>query len=114
MDIGPRPDIAGALELSRRDTLRRNSRHRVVTEGRDHRIIDLTETGFTIEADGRPPLRGYVEIFKGETRTDRRLVVCEWAENGLVGYHFKRDSAGSNVPADYVRPEIAGLIAGPV
>ncbi|MEM7508851.1 MAG: hypothetical protein AAF415_19150 [Pseudomonadota bacterium] len=113
MDIGLREDIAGAMALRQRDALRRRSRHRVIAEGRDHRIIEFKETGFVIEADGRPPLRGYVEIFLGEERIDRQLVVCDWARDGLVGYTYKLDSAGADVPADYAASEIAGLIAPP-
>ncbi|MEL6479156.1 MAG: hypothetical protein AAFR17_17640 [Pseudomonadota bacterium] len=113
MEIDLRADISGALEVTRRDAQRRRSRHRVVAEGRDHRIVELGETGFVIEADGRPPLRGYVEIFLGEERIDRQLVICDWARDGLVGYAFKRDSAGADVPADYAASEIAGLLSGP-
>ena len=113
MDIELRGEIAGAIEVKRRDAMRRRSRFRVVAEDRDHRILDLKDDGFVIEADGRPPLRGYVEIFLGEDRVDRQLVVCDWARDGLVGYSFKRDSAGADVPADYAASELAGLIAGP-
>ncbi|MEM0923570.1 MAG: hypothetical protein AAGI13_11025 [Pseudomonadota bacterium] len=117
MEIDLPAEISGALQRTRRDAMRRRSRHRVVAENggqiRDHRIVDLSDTGFVIEADGRPPLRGYVDIFLGEERVDRQLVICDWARDGLVGYRFKRDSAGADVPADYAASEIAGLIPGP-
>ncbi|MEM9097959.1 MAG: hypothetical protein AAGC79_05485 [Pseudomonadota bacterium] len=113
MDIAPRHEIAGVLAKESRDTMRFRSRFRVVAADRDHRLIELTASGFVIEADGRPPLRGYVEIFEGEDRVDRRLVVCDWARDGLVGYEFKRDGAGINVPTDYVPSAVAGLIEGP-
>ncbi|MEM6904686.1 MAG: hypothetical protein AAF568_02225 [Pseudomonadota bacterium] len=111
MDIEPRGEIAGAIALNNRNTARSRARFRVVAEDRDHPIIDLSDTGFAIEADGRPPLRGYVEIFLGEDRVDRQLVICEWARDGLVGYSFKRDSAGADVAPDYAPSDIAGLIA---
>ncbi|MEM8790207.1 MAG: hypothetical protein AAGE80_01220 [Pseudomonadota bacterium] len=113
MDIAPRSEIAGVLAKKSRDTMRRRSRFRVVAGERDHRVMELTALGFVIEADGRPPLRGYVEIFDGDERIDRRLVVCDWARDGLVGYEFKRDSAGTDVPPDYVPSEIAGLLEAP-
>ena len=113
MDIAPRSEIASILAKKSRDTMRLRSRFRVVAEERDHRIMELTADGFVIEADGRPPLRGYVEIFDDEERIDRRLVVCDWARDGLVGYEFKRDGAGNDVPTDYVPSEIAGLLEGP-
>ncbi|MEM9045672.1 MAG: hypothetical protein AAGC81_13355 [Pseudomonadota bacterium] len=113
MDIAPRSEIAGVLAKKSRDTLRLRSRFRVIAQGRDHRIMELSAEGFVIEADGRPPLRGYVEIFDGDERVDRRLVLCDWARDGLVGYEFKRDGAGNDVPTDYVPSVIAGLIEGP-
>ena len=113
MDTELRAEIAGAIEVKRRDAMRRRARHRVVAEERDHMIVEFRDDGFVIEADGRPPLRGYVEIFLGEERTDRQLVVCDWARDGLVGYSFKRDSMGADVPADYAASHLSGLIEGP-
>ncbi|MEM7178843.1 MAG: hypothetical protein AAGD47_11250 [Pseudomonadota bacterium] len=75
--------------------------------------MDLTEGGFVIESEGRPPLPGYVEIFRGDDCIDRRLVICEWARDGLVGYRFKRASRNGRVAADYAPGGLAGLIAGP-
>ena len=71
--------------------------------------MELTESGFVIEAEGRPPLRGYADIFRGDDRVLRGLVVCSWAQDGLVGYEFKRDTTGAEVSADHVRPDHAAL-----
>lgn len=108
-----RDDIAGALAEAERKRARKASSHRVVSGDRVHRIIEISPRGFTIETDQRPPLRGYVEIFHGHHRVDRPLVVCDWAAEGQAGYLFKHDSVEGYVPADYVRPDIAGLIEGP-
>lgn len=96
--------------MARRDVQRRSSRLRVCAEGRDHQVMELTADGFVIEADGRPPLRGYADIFRGEERVLHGLVICSWAEDGLVGYEFKRDTAGGNIKADHAPPSHAGLL----
>lgn len=106
-------NVATALEAQRQRDLRHSSSFRVVAGGRSHPVVHLGKSGFVIEADGRPPLRGYADIIRGEERILRGLVVCTWARNGHVGYEFKRDGGGTVVPADYVMPAHAGLLDAP-
>jgi len=103
-------DVLSELELGRRKSRRARTRHLVVAGDREHRIMELTDDGFVIEADGLPHLRGYVEIMLGEERIARRLAVFAWARDGLVGYEFKHDAAGRDTPADYVKPTHQGLL----
>ena len=107
------PGLASEMEVARRNLTRRKGRYAVLAGDRRHPLMALSAEGFAIEADGRPPLRGYVDILEGETRIDRRLVVCSWAEDGLVGYEFKRDSAGAAVAPDHVPAAHAGLLEAP-
>ena len=106
-------EVLSALEVARRNIRRMRTRHLVVAGEREHRIMDLTETGFVIEADGLPHLRGYIEIMLGEERIARRLVVFAWARDGLVGYEFKHDAASRETPADFVMPDRLGLLDAP-
>lgn len=105
--------VATALEAQRQRDLRHSAAFRVVADGRSHPVVHLGKSGFVIEADGRPPLRGFADIMRGDERIMRGLVLCTWARNGHVGYEFKRDGTGTVVPADYVMPDHAGLIEGP-
>jgi hypothetical protein len=75
--------------------------------------MELNDSGFVIEADGLPHLRGFVEIMLGDERIARRLVVFAWARDGLVGYEFKHDAASRETPPDYVKPERLGLLDAP-
>jgi hypothetical protein len=106
-------ELLSALEADRRNSRRARTRHLVVAGERQHRIMELTETGFVIEADGMPHLRGYVEILLGNEQIARRLVVFAWARDGLVGYEFKHDASSRETPADYVMPERLGLLDAP-
>ena len=106
-------EVVSEMERGRMKSRRARTRHLVVAGERQHRIIELTDTGFVIEADGLPHLRGYVEIMLGEERIARRLVVFAWARDGLVGYEFKHDAASRETPADFVKPEHRGLLGGP-
>ena len=106
-------EVLSAMAIDRRNSRRARTRHLVVAGERQHRIMELSETGFVIEADGLPHLRGYVEIMLGEERIARRLVVFAWARDGLVGYEFKHDATSRETPADYVKPERLGLLGAP-
>jgi len=106
-------DVLSEIEMGRRKSRRARTRHLVVAGEREHRIMELTHDGFVIEADGLPHLRGYVEIMLGDERIARRLAVFAWARDGLVGYEFKHDAAGREMPVDYVRPDHRGLLGLP-
>jgi hypothetical protein len=106
-------EVLSAMEVDRRNSRRARTRHLAVAGERQHRIMELTGTGFVIEADGLPHLRGYVEIVLGEERIARRLVVFAWAHDGLVGYEFKHDASSRETPADYVMPARLGLLDAP-
>ena len=92
---------------------RKRSRHLVVAGPREHRIIELSEKGFVVEADDLPHLRGFVEIMRGRQRVSRRLAVFAWARDGMVGYEFKHEHPSHIAPADYERPETTALIGAP-
>lgn len=77
----------------------------------EHSVTRLTQNGFVISAQGRPPLRGFADIFQGNERLVHGLVVCTWAEDGEVGYEFKRASHSGPVPVDHVAPGHAGLLS---
>ena len=106
-------DVLSEMESGRRKSRRARTRHLVVAGNREHRIIELTQDGFVIEADDLPHLRGYVEIMLGEERVARRLVVFAWARDGLVGYEFKLDAGAREAAADYAREEELKRLAPP-
>lgn len=66
----------------------------VVRGERDHECLRFTGNGFEIAADGRPPLRGLVDLLCDGVKVARLLVVCVKAEGGRVAYEVKRGGAG--------------------
>ena len=110
MDSALPMDVSAALSAAAHASRRKPSRYRVKTGDRVMPVTELASDGFVIEADGRPPLRGYADIFRGDERVLRGLVICSWAQDGLVGYEFKRGTADGTAPADYVRGPVAGLL----
>ena len=110
MDAVIPSEMAGAMELDRRARARRRSRYSVRWEDGELPVLELTPDGFVIEAESPPPLRGFTDIFLGDERVLHGLVMCTWAQNGLVGYEFKRGSAANEVRADHAPPVHAGLL----
>ena len=110
MDAVIPPEVAGELEGDRRAQARRRSRYSVRSEDCELPVLELTPDGFVIEAEGPPPLRGYTDIFLGDERILHGLVICTWAQDGLVGYEFKRGSAANEVRADHAPPVHSGLL----
>lgn len=106
-------EAAAAIEVGRRKEKRRRSQYRVRAADGLYPVIEMDKTGFVIEAAEPPHMRGFVDLLEGEERVTRRLVVCVWARDGLVGYEFKRESGVGHVPADHVAPAHAGLLEPP-
>lgn len=98
MDI--ESETAGSVEgRPARGEERRGLRVRVGKA--DFPVTSLSERGFVIFAEGRPPLRGFADIFEGDRRIVHGLVTCAWHEGEEVGYEFKRASVARPVAADY-------------
>lgn len=108
--------VLSEIERGRSRSRHARTRHLVVAGRRQHRIVELTDDGFVIEAEGEagglPHLRGFVDIMLGDERIARRLVVLAWARHGLAGYEFKHDASGRQIPVDHVRPAHVGLLPG--
>lgn len=103
-------DVTDALAAKAVSARRARASYTVRAGDRRMPVTELASDGFVIRADGRPPLRGYADVFLGEDLVLRGLVICSWAENGLVGYEFKRGTTDGTVPVDYVRGPVAGLL----
>ena len=110
MDTALPEHISTALAERAEKRRDRKSVFRVRAGEREAKVVELASDGFVIQADGRPPLRGYADIFRGEECILRGLVICSWARDGQVGYEFKRGTTDGTVPVDYVRGPIAGLL----
>ncbi|MFK7942913.1 MAG: hypothetical protein AB8B85_08400 [Paracoccaceae bacterium] len=64
-------------------------------------ITQISDEGFVITAEGRPPLRGFADIFQGESLVRHGLVTCAWHEGDQVGYEFKHSTNAGPIAPDY-------------
>ncbi len=101
-------EVRQGLEQARKRDLRRKSRLRVHTDDEIFPVLRFWETGFSLEAENAPHLRGLVDLYDGSRHLYQCLVVASDEENGQMIYEFKRSTAAKDkAPLDFERDENA-------
>ena len=97
-------EVLEGLRLARRRDLGRRNRLRLHVGEAVHPILRLWDTGFSLDAETAPHIRGFVDIYDGARQLYQCLVICSRRENGERVYEFKRQTAATDeMPLDYVR-----------
>jgi len=107
-------EVREGLELARKRDMRKKSRLRVHVGDDIFPVLRFWETGFSLDAENAPHLRGLVDLYDGSRHLYQCLIVASEEENGLMVYDFKRSTAAvDKAPLDFYRDETApvGLIA---
>lgn len=86
---------------------RRHRATRVVHIGDEaFAILEMTDRGFAVRAEGTPRLRGLIDIFEGPRHLYHALIVAASREGDLMRYDFKRNTqAVTEAPVDFERAE---------
>ncbi len=101
-------EVREGLEMARKHAMLKKSRLRVRIGDDAYPVLKLWETGFTLDADTAPALRGLVDLFDGSRHLYQCLIIASQQESGQMIYEFKRNTAVADRPAvDYVRDENA-------
>lgn len=106
-------ELLEELNKARHLQARRASRLRLEVDGRRYPILRKWKTGFALEAEDAPQLRGLVDIYDGAAHLFQCLIVTSAEEEGEVQYEFKRVTPASAVaPVDFeMSPDApAGLL----
>lgn len=107
-------DIRKGLEGARHRAQRRGKRLCVHMGERVYPIMDLTDTGFSVDPARVPPLRGFVDIHDGPRHLSRALIIAADEGDDVVVYEFKRETLIPDTPIrDFVeeRATPTGLLA---
>ncbi|HBR42994.1 MULTISPECIES: hypothetical protein [Sulfitobacter] len=83
-------DIQAGLDAARVDSLRKSSRLRVHADGVEHKVLRYWDTGFSLDAQTGPQLRGRVDLFDGAAHLFQCLIVAVEQEGGEMLFDFKR------------------------
>lgn len=90
------------LELARKRKLRKKSRMRVKAGNLHFTILRHWDTGFALDAEDAPHLRGLVDVYDGTRHLSQCLIVASAQDGGQMVYEFKRATPHSDkAPLDY-------------
>ena len=101
-------EVREGLENARKAALLKNSRLRIRVGDRAFPVLKFWETGFALDAEDAPHLRGFVDLYDGSRHLYQCLVVAFEEESGEMVYEFKRATAiVDKAPLDFYRDEDA-------
>ncbi len=101
-------EVREGLQAARKQALLKKSRLRVHAGDKVFPVLRYWETGFSLDAEDAPQLRGLVDLFDGSVHLYQCLIVASEEENGQMVYDFKRSTAAvDKAPLDFVREENA-------
>jgi hypothetical protein len=97
-------EVREGLEAARLAGLKKASRLRVLANDDFHHVLRMWETGFAVEAEAVPNLRGLVNLYDGGVHLYQCLIVAAESEAGEMRYEFKRNTvAADTAPLDFYR-----------
>lgn len=97
-------EVREGLEMARKRDLKRKSRLRVHTDDEVFPVLRFWDTGFSLDAENAPQLRGLVDLYDGARHLYQCLVVTSEETHGEMIYDFKRSTAAKETaPLDFVR-----------
>ncbi len=101
-------EVREGLEMARKRSLKKKSRLRVHIGDLVIPVLRYWESGFSLDADEAPHLRGLVDLYDGARHLYQCLIVASQEESGQMVYEFKRSTAVVDRPAlDFYRDEKA-------
>ena len=105
-------DVLAGLEAAQKTDLKKKNRFRVEFNKKHYPVIRFTKSGFCVEAEKAPMIRGLVDLYDGDRHLKQCLIVASKEENGLVHFDFKRKTATqTSAPKDfYQESTVAALI----
>ena len=114
MEIQLSSEIQDGLDAARIEKLRKSSRLKIVADGQEHKVLRQWATGFSMEAETAPQLRGLVDLYDGSVHLCQCLIVATDQDGGEMRFEFKRATKVADKPAlDFEKSADApvGLIA---
>jgi len=113
MDPHVSKDVMRGLAKARAKGQRKKARLAVHVGETAYPVEKIWETGFSVDADKVPALRGFVDIFDGPRHLWQALIVRSELAGWSTHYEFKRHSRPRSGPAlDYAteQPQPTALL----
>ena len=97
-------EVAEGLEAARKQALRKKSRLRVQAGPEIFTVLKYWDSGFSVDLQDAPQLRGLVDLYDGSRHLYQCLIVASEEEGGEMRYEFKRNTrAVDSAPLDFER-----------
>ena len=95
-------DVLAGLEAAQKTDLKKKNRFRVEFNKKHYPVIKLTKSGFCIEAEKAPMIRGLVDLYDRDKHLKQCLIVAAKEENGIVHFDYKRNTnTQTSAPKDF-------------
>lgn len=99
-------EVQAGLDAARKRNMQRSTRMLVEANGQSFRVLRFWETGFALDAQDAPKLRGFVDLYDRGFHLYQCLIVASEEEGGQMIYEFKRLTAThDSPPADFAVDE---------
>ncbi len=103
-------EVREGLEMARKNALRKKNRLRVRAGDDVYPVLRFWHSGFALDADEAPHLRGLVDVYDGARHMYQALIVASSEEGGELIFEFKRNTAAvDKAPLDFYRDENAPI-----
>lgn len=110
MDAHLSPEVINGINRARKLALRKKNRLRLQVADEVYPILSLSDSGFEIEQDVAPHLRGFVDIYDGAKHLVSCLIIQSELDGDILRYEYKRHTDVSLGPAkDFVVAEDAPI-----
>jgi hypothetical protein len=101
-------EVREGLEQARKIDLNRHARLRVHVGDEIFPVRRMWATGFSLDAEDAPHLRGLVDIYDAARHVYQCLIIASSEDAGEMIYEFKRSTAAvDSAPVDFYRDENA-------
>ena len=95
-------DVLAGLEAAQKTDLKKKNRFRIEFNKEYYPVIRLTKSGFCVEAEKAPMIRGLVDLYDREKHLKQCLIVAAKEENGIVHFDYKRNTTTqTSAPKDF-------------
>ncbi|HHC29917.1 MAG TPA: hypothetical protein ENK80_05070 [Rhodobacterales bacterium] len=103
-------EVRDGLEMARKRDLKKKARLRVAVGDVVFPVLEMRDSGFALDIDNAPKLRGLVDLYDGARHLYQCLIVASEEDGGLMRYEFKRSTATvDKAPLDFAREENAPI-----
>lgn len=103
-------EVREGLEQARKNAMQKKSRLRVHVGDDVFTVLKYWDSGFSLDAEDAPKLRGLVDLYDGAKHLYQCLIVASEEEHGQLFYEFKRNTAAQDkAPLDFFREKNAPI-----